>query len=410
MTIVTYRIDEQEGRILFQITAFLLALILTLIFAEALLWIVFPVPLKQSVRVPLKQNLPGLKENIVYERNEFGLRSISMKTRSKPDNTIRIICIGASTTDQPTQNTEDTWSGILETKLQDTFADSGWKIEVAAYGRGGDGILTRLAWARENLPELNPDIAVILEGINDMCFLGGPRYSYTDLDKQLILYEKFRKMRDELSGEYLTTKDNDLFRMLQSYSQIMRRASRLHRLLLFQKTKREGKTIDWHSQNMDRLRNSYQQLPFIEKPSRTLNDPFHEFSDGIDALICFLYKSKIDAIILEQHALWKETMTEEEIKLLWFPINTQKGCVKVSMSWRINELNRYNEIQKKAAKKYGAVFFDLNKHILKNTDTFFDDCHFTDTGSEIVASLIYPIVRDKLQEHINKRDRNHSGR
>ncbi len=103
----------------------------------------------------------------------FGLRSLSMTTREKPPATFRILCLGASTTDQPTHNTADTWSGRLETLLNEQFADQNLRIEVGAFGRGGDKILHRFIWAVKNIPVLKPDLVILLEGINDMCFQGG---------------------------------------------------------------------------------------------------------------------------------------------------------------------------------------------------------------------------------------------
>ena len=56
---------------------------------------------------------------------------------TKTDGTIRILCIGASTTQQPIQNTEDIWSALLEKNLQQAFALKDVRIEVATYGSGG---------------------------------------------------------------------------------------------------------------------------------------------------------------------------------------------------------------------------------------------------------------------------------
>ena len=65
-----------------------------------------------------------------------------MKTRKKPDGVFRIICMGGSTTDQPTQHTADARPGILETMLTDAFRSRGGRIEVGAHGRAGDELMT----------------------------------------------------------------------------------------------------------------------------------------------------------------------------------------------------------------------------------------------------------------------------
>ena len=76
--------------------------------------------------------------------------------------TIRVLALGASTTDQPVQSTEDTWAGQLELALRRRYPDT--RFEVAAYGRGGETVDSRLRWARANLAAFQPDVVLTPRG------------------------------------------------------------------------------------------------------------------------------------------------------------------------------------------------------------------------------------------------------
>ena len=152
-------------------------LIASALLLEIALRLLLPPP-SLSLRKSFTQDLPGLKSRLVYTRNDFGLRSLSMTTKSKGPRVVRIICLGASTTDQPTQGTEDIWSAVLERKLRAAWATRGVGIEVAAYGRGGSTVMESLSWAEKNLGGYEPDIVITLEGVNDLAWHGGAGYRF----------------------------------------------------------------------------------------------------------------------------------------------------------------------------------------------------------------------------------------
>ena len=151
-----------------------------LLFADVFLWMFFPFHLDNApTNRTFEQILPGLKNRVFYESNRYGFRSLSMSQEKKPANTIRIFCIGASTTDQVTQNTEDTWCALLEKKLNKEFLQNGAHVETASFGRGGWKATDLYIWARRNMERFRPDIVITLMGINDLTWQGGPDYSYT---------------------------------------------------------------------------------------------------------------------------------------------------------------------------------------------------------------------------------------
>jgi lysophospholipase L1-like esterase len=384
-------------KILFRVITVLIAVIAALVVVEAVLWLVFPLPFGKSVRVTLEQDLPGLSPVITYERNEMGLRSISMRSRQKPPGTFRILCLGGSTTDQPTQSTPDTWPGILETLLNEGYSGQNLRFEVGAYGRGGDKILHRFIWAVKNVPELEPDLVILLEGINDLCFNGGPGYFYPGFRSQLHLYGRQGEQRDNRYVEEYLGQNMTSFSGLRRCSQIARHTLNLERNLSIRRAARAGRVKEWHSAAMPALRKEYREYPYREEPIRK-NDPAREFGDSITAMTAALKADGIPGLVLSQPALWKPDMMPEETGLLWFWIETAEGRVRASTAWLSRELDRYNQLQKTAAEKNQAVFFDLAGHMPRTADMFFDDCHFTDKGSRFAAEQLLPVVTDMIDD------------
>jgi lysophospholipase L1-like esterase len=360
----------------------LLAAILCIGLVEAVLWTLFP--MRSGTRVTYSQSLPGVKSQIVYTADRYGLRSLSDWTLPKPAGTIRVLCLGASTTNQPTQSTEEIWSALLQKLLEAELAGSGVAIQVAAFGGGGQRVFNRVAWCHENLDRFDADVVVTLEGINDLCFNGGPDYSYAGADARIAA----------LRGP--PSKSPGLKRFLQSNSQLYRRAAALKNAIAARRALATGGMFEWHSKNLPELRAKYAAYPYVETLARD-PDPIVEFGDGMDALLAQLSARGIAPIVLAQPTIWKETMSDAEKSALWIYVNTPRGAVRPGTAWLAREMARYNAVQRERAMAAGAAYVPLDEMLPKTLDVFFDDCHFTDAGNELVARAILPTVVERVR-------------
>jgi lysophospholipase L1-like esterase len=361
----------------------------SLLLAEAFLWIVLPVPLREGSRSVLRQSLPGLHDEIVYERNEFGFRSLSMRMDRKPQGVIRVLCLGASTTDQPTQSIQDTWCAQLETNLN-RRPSKGWRVETASFGRGGWTAADDLAFARDTLRRFDPDVVILLLGINDLTWHGGPSYHYSSLDSSLRVAVARRLPEPAPSG---------VRRLCERVSQLCRRAAIVKRAWAAQHSQR---TLEWHSGNLPALQRSYRKNPFVGSPSRP-NDPFVEFCDAVDSLVSYTIGLGVATIVLGQPVLWSDHMSREELNRLWIPVSTPAGPVRPSGRWLQKEMTRYNNAQKEIARRHGATFVDLDPLVPKTVEYYFDDCHFTDAGSRLLGTLLTPVVAAEVDRRVAKR-------
>ncbi|MCA1903096.1 MAG: GDSL-type esterase/lipase family protein [Candidatus Hydrogenedens sp.] len=105
-----------------------------------------------------------------FRINNFGYRDKDFRV-PKPDGVYRILCIGASTTEEGVSNRE-TYPKFLEQELQKHFGEN--KIEV--FNCGISGMILKKHCAK--LPDylyLQPDFVILYEGINDVIYEVFPR-------------------------------------------------------------------------------------------------------------------------------------------------------------------------------------------------------------------------------------------
>lgn len=360
----------------------ILVLLFLLFALEAFLWIFAPVAGDHApLRVSYEQDIPGLNPQIVYERNEFGLRSQTMDAYEKAPDVIRILCVGASTTEQTTQQTADTWCALFQQRLSERFADSGLRFEAASYGRGGRQVLKSARFIEEYIDRIDPDILVTLLGINDMVWNGMPGYTVK-------------------TAEAYLREVNGLWDNLYKYSQVRRR----YLWIRAKQSIERGESEVNFSGNIARIQADYRKLPYRESVTRD-PDPIDEFADGVNWIVRHVTGKGIAVVLMGQPVLWKAVMTEEEEAALWFGVATRdQGRVRASTAWMEREMARYNRVQAELAAAYpNAYFVDLDRLIPKTLDYYFDDCHFTDLGSARVAEEAMPVLLTPVERLIYER-------
>jgi lysophospholipase L1-like esterase len=126
-----------------------------------------------------KEYLPGAHAELVAGGQHFDIRMNSYGYRThefevpKPDGTVRIICIGGSTTVAGRTN-DETYPALLEARLRDRFP--GLPVEVLDLGVSA---VTTEYWydRRDEVFGYEPDLIVQYQGINDISWRHLPRYA-----------------------------------------------------------------------------------------------------------------------------------------------------------------------------------------------------------------------------------------
>ncbi len=367
-----------------------MTLLIALIAAEIVLRLFAPVPVEAATGEPIarhvevRQTIPGVKPLIVYEQNGYGLRSQSMYTHGKPDGTLRVLCIGASTTDQAVQETADTWCGQLETRLKADYSDRQINIETASFGRGGLTTAQLAEWARRELRGFEPDVVVVLMGVNDLTWRGEP-------DKELL--------RERPAQPAAQRKLSLAGRCAHTF-QLCQRAAIVKQRVQMAIGRSTGRLLEWHSANLPRLREAYRSYPLVQNPERSPAD-LQSFERAMDEVVQAIQAAGANAVLLGQPTLWKADLSPEERAVLWFPVRHGGDYVRADPGWLQQEMHKYNESVRAVARRDHAAYLDLEPLIPKRLDMFFDDCHFTDEGNRVLAEAILPTVERELDRRLN---------
>jgi lysophospholipase L1-like esterase len=354
-----------------------LSIAISLVFAEILLRLFYPLEIHKfsdytrvstPIHLKFSQNLPNVNPEVIVATNKYGFRTLSMSSKSKPSGVIRILCLGASTTISETQSTDDIWCALLEKMLK----ARSFNVETAAFGASGWSAVDLLDWTVHNALDYHPDLVILLMGINDLTWAGGPGWRPRDIDELLqedrrpFVHVFFQKCADWLY----------LCRVMAAAQSRTRNAEK-------------GRTLEWHSEYLPRLRAELLGYPEVPAPTRN-PDPIENFSAAMDKLVAYLRGAHVDVLLLGQPVLWSASIGADERKTLWFPVGTASGFVRADPGWLETEMQRYNERQREISIMRGADYLDLDRIIPKDDNHFIDDCHYTDLGNKDVALAILP--------------------
>lgn len=372
-----------------KILSFALVILAALAMTELALWAFWPLPYGEERKMTLHQELAGLKSDVVYEQDRHGLRARSDFSRLKDARVIRVLAIGASTTQQMNQNFEDTWPAILEKLLQDEWASKGVQVEVAAWGRGGQRVFDRVNFVRRQAAAFKPDVIVTLEGINDLAWNGGPGYEYKGPESRL----------EDIQDSPVVK----LQRFKRAYCQIYKRLKLRESQTKLQMQIAEGRAIENFTASLDENHRKYLTLPYIGQPARD-PDPIVEFKDGIVHLVKSIQEIGAEPVLLAQPVIWRDIMDSKDKEGLWFYVDTPNGPIRTDISWMYKEISAYNATQKEAAQLQGATYVALDERIPPTREYFFDDCHVTDLGSRMMAQMVLAEVSGAIRRKVQARN------
>ena len=368
-----------------------------LLFAEAVLWFGFPVPppyaldpnhpdvrgYNRYVAAEYPANAvfrgeangsitPGIDGPVTISFNQYGFRGPELASVSKPADTLRVFCVGGSTTACLNLDDADTWPAQLQRMLAERFPDR--RIEVVNCGVNAETTRGDINMIAHRVLPFAPDLVIMHPGINDWMISKAPDYS---------------PARTEV-GSYRSGRYEYLYRKLKwmgvkevlSASQLFRRMVYLKRGVAGD----GGDDDDWDigGKSLVRLRRqqaSRQVVPMTDE----LMQPRSELTDNLRLSMAMCRARGARALLLTQPVLWEDNMPDEHRKLCWMGFN---GDVTYSPGDLEQMMSAYNAAMKGLADELGVPVVDAASVLPKDTSIFFDDCHFNVRGAERMAGLI----------------------
>lgn len=353
------------------ILALCVGLGIALVLAEIVLHIYNPfksrvrgneIVLPANVKYEFKDvKIAGLDAHIVHQKNSMGFRGPELP---KDPKTVRIFCVGGSTTECFYLGDGKDWPALLMKKLN----SAGINAWVNNAGLDGHSTFGHIILLRDHLLKFKPDYVVFLIGCNDVAADGLNLYENYHLNNKKRFLENF-----ELFNLYLSWKRS-------------RDASKMgmgHKPVDF-KTWPVADTAGWENK--------------FETEKKKLQ--LRKYENRIAELIQLCVKAGATPVFVSQPSMLNDA-TDPVSKRYLGNLLFEYNCALVYQ----NKLKAYNNelalycsgdgIQSYRMQRY--TFIDAAKEMTSSSENFYDFFHYTNQGAEAMANIIFENWGKKIQ-------------
>jgi len=287
--------------------------------------------------------------------DQKGFRSIR-EIDYQSDRYLRIFAIGGSTTEEIYSDDTETWTALLQDKLEVHIESP---VEVINTGVSGIRAKHHLA-TLINTEEFHPDYYIFLVGVNDWNHQISKKKNVdmiTSSIRDTILYKilKFLKPLPKIDRETVQ----------QNYG-------------------------EYYSSQNDSLSRS-------DVRSISINQVDEDYMNVMNKIAIRCNTGNYQCIFVSQPSAYSYEITENLKSKLW--MTPPNALYTFDLESLIQISSFYNSWLKNLAKVNNIAFCDLASQIEPSERFFFDDVHFNENGSNRVANVLFSCLRDKL---INK--------
>ena len=310
----------------------------------------------------------------VAPRGRFTINSLGLRGGEPRHDLPRILCVGGSTTECFYLDDDKSWPALLEQEL----TRAGHPAQAMNAGRSGL-VAADHALLLESLPEANDaDCWVVLCGVNDL----GHQLRGLYADSVARSFERtFVYRRPGLAHAWRRPWQRNLL-LVERLEQVRHRVKAAFRdadYVVAQDTEvvqdPEGKWIARERERRSAAETSA-ELPRLE--------PWlDEYERQLTRIIAASRASGKRLVLLTQPVLWQSPMPPDLDALCLGGEAVAGG--RVSNEKRAAAMGAYNERMRAVARREGVECVDLAKALPRSLDSFYDDCHFNESGARRVA-------------------------
>ena len=385
----------RSAALVIALNAVLLLVVLGLV-ELGLSWYEVPASVRYSVYPPNQittvkvdpRVTPGVRDDAVYEVNALGTRG----PLPSPDDDLRIVAIGGSTTECFVLSLEESWPYRVGQLLE---ASTGKRVWVGNIARAGRQSRQHYFDAKYVVPELpRTQLALLMIGINDQFnrMVQGDAFETQDV---LELDGEGSDLAAELNvgeapGGWLAQRH------------LVRRGRLLLEWLkLLSPREREVRRLLSHTLP-DFYVNGRAMRAARDVTKETLppmQEPIAEFRRNLALIIALLRQRGTEPALITQPSMWRDDLTSQEDGLLWlgsadgWPPRNDPGPY-YSVHAMAAMLRLYNDALRGIAKDEGLLLIDLAMLVPSDTTILYDDIHFNEAGAERAARVIADALRD----------------
>jgi hypothetical protein len=342
-------------------------------------------PKMQKVFQPTPGTMPGVSGPTRFLVNSDGIRGDELTQ----ERSYRILAIGGSTTECLFLDQEKSWPSVLQKKLNGLQGPKAW---VGNAGKSGLSTREHYMYMKYLVPQFQKlDTIIILAGFNDLArrLIEDTKYDPSFLDH--YEYWKLRLIRGAFSDTpYYAGK----YRFRSGYYDESAIGSLVVGLMdVYSKRKLiqdESGSMFVHFRNLRKnARQFVNDLPDL-KPA------LEEYERNLGKIADMAQARSIRLIFVTQPSMYRMDMTQAEKDLLWCGWIESMGASRYYTDKAMLEgLRKYNETLKNFCRGRQIDCIDLDPVLPKNTAAFYDDAHFNDQGSVMVADAIFQFLKQK---------------
>ena len=308
-----------------------------------------------------------LDKRTKVQRNALGF----MGENPPPDfaQWLTILTIGGSTTECIELSDNKTWPLVLESKLKQDFR----KLWLNNAGLAGHSTVGHLVLMEDYVLKLKPKVVLFLIGIND---IGLTRSA--EFENRMMQKISFRSLDGFLTG-------------LANYSEVFAAILNLKRFYFPKVTIR----IVYEEINL-------KKIPTLEVSPQAKAAKIKLYREKY--LGAFEGRLKKLMQIAQSHGIIPVLLTQPVLygNLQDPATGINLGNLEISpdmdgdLAWQVMEL--YNGITRKVGREDGVLVIDLARKMPKNSKYYYDFMHYTNSGSEKVAAIIFQELEPYLAQ------------
>lgn len=295
--------------------------------------------------------------------NQHGFRGDAMKV-PKPAGELRIVTLGGSTTLGVNNPYEDTWPRQLEKRLRARAPEA--RVQVQNAGASWWTSLHSLIDYQARVSTFEPDVVIIMHGINDLCrSFSPPWWAVGPFQPD---YSHYLGPYIQLLGTRRTAADPSISVLWD----------RVRMSLLG-----EPNPYRTDAQGVRALRASMREAEIDEFPSLS------RYRRYLTMLAEQVQRDRHALLVLSHPSIYRPDLSDDERSRLWFgPVFcAQDGRFPSDESMR-HGMQQFNVVAEAVATDQGAAYLDVASSVPKDLIHFSDDVHLSGAGNAVVAQAV----------------------
>lgn len=315
---------------------------------------------------------PGSTGPKNFRVNELGLRGPSLP---KVKDLYRIIAVGGSTTESYWVDDAESWPQVLMDLLNNEHKRPVW---IANAGFSGHTAVHSLALLK-SVPVLRQsEMLIFMVGMNDF---------QATLEREGA---STQTLLEKSASDFLAPPKPNTDKRPARHGPLLYQ-SHLYALARSVVAPDDLTGKDWYGLK----RRHRTSAKIVAMPH--LSAGLAEYRSRIAAIGRECASLGVRCLFVTQPTMWSDSLPQDLQSLLWFgwvgPVDNPRGFV--SISELTAGMATYNRTLLETCAENGLECYDLAAVIPKNTSSMFDDCHFNESGSRLVAQRLAEYILSK---------------